>query len=534
MLKSLHLLFHLTTLLPAAEFKVDGNSFVLEGKPLQIRSGEIHYPRVPKAEWGNRIRMAKAMGLNTVSTYVFWNLHELKRGVFDFSGEKDVAEFVRTCAAEGMKVIVRPGPYVCAEWDSGGLPAWLLAEPGIKLRSTDPRYLEPAKAWMKRMGEMLQPLSVAQGGPVLMVQLENEFGNFGKDPEYLKELEKALRDGGYKGILFTDDGPMPRLLRDGGLPGMLKAVNFGRDAEGSFQVLKAASPDQPAFNAEFWVGWFDQWESPHHFGDSRQKVEDFRHIMNSGASFNLYMFHGGSTRGLWTGANWAKTYRPTTCCYDYGAPLDESGRPTHLYHSFRSLIQRAEGERKLTDVPVQAATGSIGTIPLMESRPLLGVLPKGEVFPEMKTMELLGQTTGMILYRSQISGPVEGTLELGGVKDRVHVHLDGKVVGVSGRSTQNGAVAVAVQEGNHSLDLLVENMGRINYGLHLLEERKGISGDLSLGDRKLGPFEHIRLDMQSPPMEGFVKIEEEAAAANPADSEEVKVGGGTAPAKATY
>lgn len=472
----------------------------------------MHYSRVPKAVWRERIRIririAESMGLNTVSTYVFWNYHETVRGEFDFSGEKDVAEFVRMVGEEGMKAIVRPGPYVCAEWDLGGLPAWLLAEPGVRLRSTDPRYLEPAKAWMKRMGEILRPLSVSEGGPVLMVQVENEFGNFGRDPEYLKELEGALRAGGYQGILFTGDGPMAGLLRGGGLPGMLKAVNFGRDADGAFEILKAVSPAQPAFNAEFWVGWFDAWEGPHHLVDTRQKVEDFRYLMQSGASFNLYMFHGGSTRGLWTGANWDKSYRPTTCCYDYGAPLDESGRPTHLYHSFRSLIQEAEGERKLPEILAQKAPGSLGTLVLTERRLLLEGLAKGPGFPEMKTMEMLGQSTGMMLYRCEVSGPLEGSLDLAGVKDRVHVLLDGRVVGIGGRSVPNGAVEVVVPDGNHRLELLVENMGRINYGKHLLEERKGIQGGLSLGGRTLGPFEHVCLPMQEPPADGFSKIEE--------------------------
>ena len=200
------LLLPLSSLLSAAEFKVEGNSFALEGKPFQIRSGEIHYSRVPRAEWRSRIQMAKAMGLNTVCTYVFWNYHEAKRGALDFTGEKDVAEFVHLCGEEGMKAIVRPGPYVCAEWDLGGLPAWLLAEPGIRLRSTDPRFLEPAKDWMKRMGSMLQPMSVTQGGPVLMVQIENEFGFFGSDTAYLEEMQGALKAGGYQGMVFTCDG----------------------------------------------------------------------------------------------------------------------------------------------------------------------------------------------------------------------------------------------------------------------------------------------------------------------------------------
>lgn len=504
----LSLLLPLSTLLPAADFKVEGNSFVLDGKPFQIRSGEIHYPRVPRAEWRSRIRMAKAMGLNTVCTYVFWNLHETKRGEFDFAGEKDVSEFVKVCGEEGMKAIVRPGPYVCAEWDLGGLPAWMLAEPGVQLRSTDPRFLDPAKAWMKRMGEMLQPLSVAKGGPVLMVQLENEYGNFGKDAGYLKEMETAFRSGGYTGTLFTADGASAGALRNGGLPGMLKAANFGGGAESAFRKLKDVAPEQPAFTAEFWVGWFDQWEKPHHFIDSQEKMADFEFLMRTGASFNLYMFHGGSTRGLWTGANWADRYRPTTDCYDYAAPLDESGRPTEKYDAMRWTIQRALKNEKLPEVPKLPAPASIGEIRLTEYCRLLDALPKGETSATLRTMEELGQSTGFLLYRTTVEGPLEGELALGQVKDRVHVFLDGAVLGLSGRSTRNPAVPVKLPAGSHKLDLLMENMGRINYGKFMNDERKGLAGPITLGGKDLGPFEHIGLPMQEPPTGTYQAIKD--------------------------
>lgn len=492
-------LLPLTTLLPAAEFKVEGNAFVLEGQSFQIRSGEMHYSRVPRGEWRNRIRMAKAMGLNTVSTYVFWNYHETKRGEFDFTGEKDVAEFVKLIGEEGMKAIVRPGPYVCAEWDLGGLPAWLLAEPGMNLRSTDPRFLEPAKAWMKRMGEMLQPLSVAKGGPVLMVQLENEYGNFGKDAAYLTELERALRSGGYTGLIFTADGASPGTLRNGGLPDVLKAANFGGNAESAFRALKEVSPSQPAFTAEFWVGWFDQWERPHHFIGSQEKMKDFEFLMRTGASFNLYMFHGGSTRGLWSGANREDGYRPTTDCYDYSAPLDEAGRPTEKYEVMRWTIQRSLKEEKLPEVPKTPAPASIGSLEFKERLSLPDALPKAMETGAPKTMESLGQSTGFLLYRTEVEGPLDGELALGQVKDRVHVMLDGAVLGISGRSTKTGAVSVKIPEGTHKLDLLVENMGRINYGSFMHGERKGLEGPLKLGEKELGPFEHVCLPMQEVP-----------------------------------
>jgi beta-galactosidase len=452
--------------------------------------------------------MAKAMGLNTVCTYVFWNYHETKRGEFDFTGERDVAEFVRIIGEEGMKAMVRPGPYVCAEWDLGGLPAWLLAEPGVRLRSADPRFLEPAKAWMKRMGEMVRPLSVARGGPVLMVQLENEYGNFGEDAAYLAELERALRSGGYEGMIFTGDGASAGTLRKGGLPGVLKAANFGRNAESAFRALKEVSPGQPAFTAEFWVGWFDQWERPHRMIASREKMKDFEFLMRTGASFNLYMFHGGSTRGLWSGANREDGYRPTTDGYDYSAPLDESGRPTEKYEAMRWTIQRSLKGEKLPDVPKMPPTAGIGTLAFTERLGFLEALPGSVETGAARTMEALGQSTGFLLYRTGIEGPLEGELALGAVKDRVHVILNGEVLGISGRSTKNGKIPVKIPAGSHRLDLLVENMGRINYGSFMNDERKGLEGPLTLGGRELGPFEHVCLPMQVPPAAEWQEIKE--------------------------
>lgn len=492
----------------ATDFRTEGTQFMLDGKPLQIRSGEIHYARVPKAEWRNRIQMAKAMGLNTICTYVFWNLHETKKGEFDFSGEKDVAGFIKLCGELGMHAIVRPGPYVCAEWDLGGLPAWLLAEPGIHLRSTDPRFLDPAKAWLKRMGAMLQPLSVAQGGPVLMVQLENEYGFFGSDSEYLDELQRALRAGGYQGMLFTSDGASAETLRAGGRPDILKAANFGRGAESAFQNLRKASPGQPDFTAEFWVGWFDQWQRPHQWIDSREKLLDFEWMMRHGASFNLYMFHGGTTRGLWTGANWEGRYRPITSSYDYLAPLDESGRPTAKYCDFRSVIQNALKGEKLPDIPNIPATASVGTIPLTEQCRLVDAIPEGHTNSTLQTMEDLGQSTGFLLYRTILEGPAEGELALGQVKDRVHVLLDGTLLGISGRSTKVAAVSLKIPEGKHRLDLLVENMGRINFGKFMQDERKGLTVPVVFNGKDLGPLEQVGLPMQVPPDGTYQEIKD--------------------------
>jgi beta-galactosidase len=492
---------------PAATFEVGQKQFLLDGKPFQIRSGEIHYSRVPAAEWRNRIRMAKAMGLNTICTYVFWNYHETKRGEFDFDGEKDVAQFIRICGEEGMKAIVRPGPYVCAEWDLGGIPAWILAEKGVKLRTTDARYLNPAKEWLKRMAAMIEPLSVSRGGPVIMVQLENEYANFASDRAYLQELESALRSGGYSGTLFTCDTAVAAALERGSLPGMLKAANFGNDAGDAFRQLEAVAPEQPLFTAEFWVGWFDQWQRPHHRVNLREKAEGLAWMMKRGASFNLYMFHGGSTRGMWTGANWDGRYRPTTCGYDYDAPLDESGRPTAKYEAFRHIIGKYLKDETLPEVPATVAAGSIGTVELKERADLSA----GAVFTQggddLPSMEDAGLGNGFILYRAGVQGPFEATFDLGKVKDRVAVLVDGSLAGTGGRSTEGQGIPVTAGEGIHRIDFLVENMGRVNFG-DMDGERKGLESLPDFASAKAEYLGHCLIPADRPPAAEYREIAE--------------------------
>ncbi|QJE95721.1 glycoside hydrolase family 35 protein [Luteolibacter luteus] len=493
----------------AGEFEVSGDKFVLDGKPFQIRSGEIHYSRVPASEWRSRIQMARAMGLNTICTYVFWNYHETKKGEFDFSGEKDVAQFIRICGEEGMKAIVRPGPYVCAEWDLGGIPAWILAERGVKLRTTDPRYLEPAKAWMKKMGAMIEPFTAAKGGPVIMVQLENEYGNTIKnDRQYLLDLQTAIRGGGYTGMLFTCDSAFPEALTKGSIPGLVKAVNFGDRAENAFRQLETANPGQPSFTAEFWVGWFDQWQRGHMRGDTRQKSAELAWMMEKGASFNLYMFHGGSTRGMWAGANFESRYYPTTCGYDYDAPLDESGRPTAKYNAFRQIIGNRLKDEKLPELPVMKPAGSVGSIQLDEVADLSSAITTTKCEDALPSMEEAGLGNGFILYRGNVEGPVETTLDLGKVKDRVYVMVDGGLIGIGGRSTQTGGVPMKIDAGNHQIDFLVENMGRVNYG-SMDEERKGLEAMPDLGGATFSNVSYGLVPATSPPAANFTKSGEE-------------------------
>ncbi|MCW1914754.1 beta-galactosidase [Luteolibacter sp. GHJ8] len=496
----------------AGSFEVGQKQFLLDGKPFQIRSGEIHYSRVPAAEWRNRIRMAKAMGLNTICTYVFWNYHEAKPGEFHFSGEKDVAQFIRICGEEGMKAIVRPGPYVCAEWDLGGIPAWILAEKGVKLRSTDARYLAPAKEWLKRMAVMIEPLSISKGGPVIMVQLENEYANFAADQAYLQELQSALRGGGYSGMLFTCDMAMSEALEKGGMQGMVKAVNFGRDAGDAFRQLEKVAPDQPLFTAEFWVGWFDQWQRPHHRVNLQEKSEALAWMMERKASFNLYMFHGGTTRGMWTGANLeGSRYRPTTCGYDYDAPLDESGRPTEKYHAFRQIIAKHLKDETLPEVPASVPAGGIGAIEFKQRGDLFAALAPEAAESPLPSMEDAGLANGFILYRAAMSGPFETSLDLSLVKDRVSVLMDGSLLGTGGRSAEGQPIAIKAGEGAHRIDFLVENMGRANFGV-MDGERKGLESLPEIAGAKPDYLGHRVIPADRPPEVDYRVIAESEAA----------------------
>ena len=343
-------------------FAVQDGQFVLDGKPFRIISGEMHYPRIPRAYWRERFRMAKAMGLNTITTYVFWNVHEPSPGVYDFSGNNDVAEYIREAQQEGLYVILRPGPYVCAEWEFGGYPAWLLKDHSLVARTSDPKYVAIADRWIKRLGKELAPLQIGNGGPIILVQLENEYGSFGNDRAYLEQLKQSLLDAGFtKSQLYTADPPED--LSKGSLPELPAGINFnagiGNGAESSFAVLKRLRPNGPFISSEFWDGWFDHWGTAHAYTDGARQAANLQWVLTQGYSVNLYMFHGGTDFGWMNGANFNdKKYEPDVTSYDYDAPLDESGHPTAKYYVLRDVIAKATG---VTPPPVALAITSQST-----------------------------------------------------------------------------------------------------------------------------------------------------------------------------
>ena len=488
---------------PPTRLVAGEGQFLLDGKPLQILSGEMHYPRIPREYWRARFRMARAMGLNTISTYVFWNLHEPTPGKFDFSGNNDVAAFVREAAAEGLQVIVRPGPYVCAEWELGGYPAWLLADPSLVLRSTDEKFTRPVERWLSRLGRELAPLLSSAGAkerPIVAVQLENEYGSFDKDKAYLEWHRRALLDAGFGGALvFTADGDVQ--LPNGTLDGVPAVVNFGvGGAENAFKRLAAFRTGAPLMTGEYWAGWFDHWGRAHANTNLQRQTRELAWMLERGYSINFYMFHGGTTRGFMNGANIdSGRYYPQTSSYDYDAALDESGRVTPKFQAFRDLIA-AHTKATLPDIPAVAAPMSIPDITLARTSTLWDTLGRGRRVDRPQPMETFGQAYGYILYRTRLTGPLKGTLQIKDVRDYARVYVNRALAGTLDRRLSQDTLAIDIPAGGADLDILVENLGRVNFNKPIREERKGITSTVTLDNRELTGWEVFTLPMASMPM----------------------------------
>ena len=490
-------------------FRAEGGQFTLDGKPFRIVSGEMHYPRIPREYWRARLKMARAMGLNAITTYVFWNEHEPTPGTYDFSGNNDVAEFIREAQQEGLYVILRPGPYVCAEWEFGGYPAWLLQDPNTVVRSSDPRFLVPATRWIKRLGQELAPLQIGNGGPILLVQVENEYGSFGNDHAYMEANRQALVDAGFtKAQLYTADGP--GLIANGSLPDLPVGINFDGsqpgEAERSFATLKRIRPDGPFFNSEFWAGWFDHWGGRHAHTSTETQAANLDWMLKQGYSVSIYMFHGGTSFGWMNGANSSDarptTYEPDVTSYDYDSALDESGRPTPKFFVFRDLIAKDTG---ITPPPVPDVAPPIHVAPfrLTESASLWDNLPKPIENSSPLTMEDLGQSYGYILYRNQtLVGGASPTLAMDGPRDYARVYVDHALAGTLDRRLGQSSLTIPTPKAPHTaavmhFDILVENSGRINYGKQIRGERKGIGQFVSINGEPMPGWRMIPLPMNN-------------------------------------
>ncbi|TYP74896.1 glycoside hydrolase family 35 protein [Paenibacillus methanolicus] len=468
------------------QFGVEGQSFVLNGEPIRLLSGAVHYFRIVPEYWEDRLLKLKACGFNTVETYVPWNLHEPKKGQFNFDGIANLPAFIRLAGDLGLHVIVRPSPYICAEWEFGGLPAWLLADPGMKLRCMHEPYLKHVDDYYDALLPLLKPLLITQGGPVIAVQIENEYGSYGNDKAYLNYLRDGLIARGIDVLLFTSDGPEHHMLQGGMVEGVLETANFGSQAARSFEMLRRYQPDGPLMCMEYWNGWFDHWGEPHHTRDAEDAAAHFRDMMELGASVNFYMFHGGTNFGFMSGANCPsrEEYQPTITSYDYDSPLSETGEPTTKFYAVRDVIAQFEElpELKLPEpIPAKAygtiaATASAGLFDQMTrlSPPIRTAAPE--------TMEALGQNDGFIVYETFVSGPRdEQELVIQDCHDRALVFADDRLLGVIERADKSKTIRYAVPEGGARLRIVVENMGRINYGPYMLD-RKGITEGVRIGN----------------------------------------------------
>ena len=506
--------------------RADGATLVRDGVPHRILSGSVHYFRVHPDLWEDRLLRLRAMGLNTVDTYVPWNWHEAERGTFDFTGWRDVERFVRLAGDLGFDVVVRPGPYICAEWDNGGLPAWLTATPGIRLRCTDETYLAAVAAWFDELVPRLAALQAHRGGPVVAVQVENEYGSFGDDHAYMAWVRDALVARGIDELLFTADGPTDLMLDGGSLPGVLAAATFGSRPGQALDKLTAHRGEQPFLCAEFWNGWFDHWGDPHHVRGADSAAADVRELLDLGGSVSLYMAHGGTSFGLTAGANHDGTrLQPTVTSYDSDAAVAEDGSVTPKFFALRKVLSEhassatripddAQDDRWIAPSPKLAAR----TLPPARVRPLLPALRASgaeAVGSSPLTFEQLGQNAGLVLHTATPAlPPGDSTLSVLGLHDRATVYVDGREVGVLDRETAHRGLTVHGDGAPVRLEILVENLGRINYGPRL-GEHKGILGDVLVGRRIVHGWTSRSLPLDLLPVDGLWTADEPGAAAAP-------------------
>lgn len=467
----------------------------MDGKPYQIIAGEMHYARIPREYWRDRLRKAKAMGLNTITTYVFWNLHEPRPGLYDFTGQNDLAEYIREAQAEGLNVILRPGPYICAEWELGGYPSWLLKDRDLILRSSEPKYTAQVQAWFHRLGREIAPLLLKNGGPIIAVQVENEYGSFADDKSYLEGVKDALiKSGMGDTLLYTAN--TPKDLIDGSLPELPTVINFGGgDAQRGFAKLEQLRPDGPRMSGEYWAGWFDHWGDINHQTDGAKEAADLSWMLRQGHSVNIYMFEGGTSFGWMNGANSdGKNYQPDTTSYDYDAPLDEKGDPRNKFNAFRKVIQEVT-KAHLPPIPKPSSRTAFPIANEMLTASLWRNLSTSVNSKTPLTFEDLDQSYGYMLYRTGIDEGEGGKLVLDGLHDYAQIYVDQQLVGTLDRRLGQQTLEIPRRTRAATLDILVENTGRVNFTDVIRSERKGLTGTVTLDGKSPKNWEIYSLPM---------------------------------------
>lgn len=456
-------------------FSIGDTDFLLDGAPHRVLAGALHYFRVHPELWADRIHKARLMGLNTIETYVPWNEHAPTKGEFLTTPQLDLGRFLDLVHAEGMHAIVRPGPYICAEWHDGGLPGWLVSDPSMTIRSSDPAYLDAIAGYLDAVYDIVRPRQIQHGGPVVLVQIENEYGAYGADKEYLRTLTEMTRARGIDVPLTTVDQPEDAMLENGSLDELHRTGSFGSRASERLATLRQHQKTGPLMCSEFWCGWFDNWGGKHHTTSAEDSARELDALLSAGASVNVYMFHGGTNFGFTSGADDKGTYRPTITSYDYDAPLAEDGTPTEKYWRFREVIAKHASipdempaervDAPLFDVPLDRAV-SLWQTPVLDGAP----------FDHVPTAAELGAPRGFSHYSRRIESG--GLLAFGEVRDRAQVFLDGVALGTVSRDLHERMLPLPVGAGGE-LTILVEHMGGVNYGKRL-GEAKGLIGPVTL------------------------------------------------------
>lgn len=462
--------------MPKHTFAIGESDFLLDNQRFQIRCGELHFARIPEEYWEHRLKLCKAMGLNTVCAYLFWNYHEFEPGKYQWTGDRDVVKFCKMAQKEGLWVILRPGPYACAEWEMGGLPWWLLKNSDIKLRTKDPIFISATQKWMKEVGRVLGPQQITKGGPILMVQVENEYGYFADDAEYMGLMRQALIDGGFDVPLFACNPPFA--LKRGLRPDLFNVVNFGSNPESGFKALREIQPTGPLMCGEFYPGWFDTWGLPHHTGNTETYLADLEYMFKNNASFSIYMAHGGTTFGLWAGCD--RPFKPDVSSYDYDAPISEAGWVGDKFEKTRTLMSKylLPGE-SLPEAPAANTVIEIPEFYLQEFAPVLSNLPQPKKDITPRNMEAYDQGQGYIVYRTTLPAGEACKLEAKEVRDFAWVFVGGKQVGVMDRRNRTFTVSIPKRTKSEILDILLVPMGRINFGVEV-HDRKGLHSPVSI------------------------------------------------------
>ncbi|UKJ06493.1 glycoside hydrolase family 35 protein [Solitalea lacus] len=489
-------------------FKIENGDFIYDGKPIQLHSGELHFARVPKEYWRHRLKMVKAMGLNAVATYIFWNYHEVAPGVWDFKTDnRNISEFVKIAGEEGLMVILRPGPYACAEWEYGGYPWFLQNVEGLEVRRNNPKFLEACKVYINKLAAEVKNLQITKGGPIIMVQAENEFGSYvaqrkdiplAEHKQYSAAIKQQLLDAGFDVPLFTSDGSW--LFEGGSIDGALPTANGEDNIENLKKVVNQYNGNKgPYMVAEFYPGWLDHWAEPFPKVPTEDVVKQTEKYLKNNVSFNYYMVHGGTNFGYTTGANYDKNHdiQPDMTSYDYDAPISEAGWATPKYQAIRELLKK-HVSYKIPEVPVANNVIEIPEIKLTKSTALFGLKSSIKPIADDKplTFEQLNQGHGFVLYSRKFNQPISGKLELNGLRDYALIYVNGEKVAELNRYYKNYTCEIDIPF-NATVDILVENMGRINYGAKITENNKGIISPVIInGNQITGNWQMYKMPLE--------------------------------------